>query len=280
MRVAIIFYGLTRNLKKTYMSIRKNILEDLQRRNIEYKIYLHTYSLKMINNMRSGERNIMLDNHEWKMLKPHKYMIEDQDEVDTKLRLEEFCRFKNPWPEDFTKNSMKNVLRQLNSLKKAWTLLEHDPEYDAYFILRPDLFYVNPIMSEDDISLPIKDMTYYIPQWGKTRNGENDRLCVTSRIGAFVYMNRIEHIFQYAQTDAPNSHRFLKSILDKCHAKRYPLHIKAIRVRADPDPLRMDTMENFVVSIVYKRTIARYKDKDIALVKNSKNPYEIDDQDI
>lgn len=270
MKVAIIFFGLTRNLKNTFRSIRQYVFIPLASQKINYDIYLHTYNLSSITNLRSHEYDIPLDNDEWKMLSPYKYIIENQDEVDTKLRLDEFCKFKNPWPEDHSKNSMKNLLRQLNSLKKAWKLIENEPEYDAYIILRPDLYYMSPIITKN-LKFPVQNLDMYIPQWGKTRDGENDRFCVTSKSGAFVYMNRIEHIFEYAKIDAPNSHRFLKAILDKCEIKRFPLNVKAVRIRADGQKLDMNNVYNFGLYTFYKRIIAKYNNTEI---KECQDPYE------
>lgn len=258
--VAVIFYGLMRNLKKTYLSIRTNIFQDLVAHDIRYRVYLHTYQLDVLDNYRSGEHNVRLDNDEWKMLQPYRYMIEDQNVVDSTLPLDEFCQFPNPWPEDPTKNSMKNLLRQLHSLKMAWHMMEDDPEYDAYLILRPDLLYIHPIITAGRITVPVRGLDFYLPEWGRTRNGDNDRVCVTSKIGAYIYMNRMDHIFQYAHIDAPNSHRFLKAVLDACHAIRYPLSIKALRVRADGDHMLKDvSIKTFFLQALYRSRIARYQ---------------------
>ena len=77
MRVAIIFYGLMRNLKATFPSIRKNIFRSLYRAGIEFDVYVHTYYLKVLSNHRSKEDNVPLDNEEWKMLYPKEYLGEN-----------------------------------------------------------------------------------------------------------------------------------------------------------------------------------------------------------
>ena len=44
-KIAVCFFGLTRSLKHTIDSIKKNIFHPLQKNNINYDIYLHTYIL-------------------------------------------------------------------------------------------------------------------------------------------------------------------------------------------------------------------------------------------
>ena len=54
MPVTIIFYGLTRSLKKTIKSLKKNIFKPLNDENIPFQIYIHTYDLNELTNERSS----------------------------------------------------------------------------------------------------------------------------------------------------------------------------------------------------------------------------------
>lgn len=240
--MAIIFFGLARNLKSTFLSIRKNIFIALKDQGIDYDVFLHTFELEKLTNMRSNEKDEIIDNNEWKMLQPLRYIIENQDEIDKILPHDEFCRFTNPWPEDPTKNSMRNMLRALYSLKQAWTLVS-DTNYDGYIILRPDMQYLDPMIIKHKISL----YTIYIPEWGSVRNGENDRLCLCDKATAKIYLNRYDQLFEYARIRAPNSHTFLKYILDRFKIDRKILYVRAIRIRADKKKLQRDSIENVYV---------------------------------
>lgn len=257
--VAIIFFGLTRNLKKTFLSIKYNIFRPLEDLGVGYKVYLHTYHLSSITNARSGEKDVPLDNDEWKLLRPYRYLIHDQNEVDKILPMKEFCQCKNPWPEDPGRDSMRNMLRALYSLKQAWSLLQDGPGYDAYLILRPDLQYTSPLQL--DFRLPVRGKIIYLPEWGTVRSGDNDRLCVTSREGARIYMTRYDRVMEYAKWTAPNSHRFLKWVLDMNQVERRELLLSAVRIRAF-EPLTNDHLESFNVMGLYHRALRDYAKKN------------------
>lgn len=257
-KIAIIFFGLTRNLKKTFLSIKYNVFQPLQDCMIDFDIYLHTYYLASITNTRSHEDQIPLDNEEWKLLRPHHFLIDQQDEVDTFLPHEQFCKYKNPWPEDPSRNSMRNLLRALYSLKRAWSLLQQQPEYDGYLILRPDLMYTSPL--QIDFTLPIRGRVIYLPDWGTVRSGDNDRLCLTSRDGAQIYMNRYDDIILYGRLFTPNSHRFLHWVLNKNNMQRHVLHLTGVRVRAF-EPLYTDSLESFNVMGLYYKALKDYAKK-------------------
>lgn len=256
MRIAILFFGITRNLKKTYLSIRKNVFHALQNQDVGFDVFLHTFTLMSLTNMRSNEKNEILDNDEWKMLQPFRFIVENQDEVDKTLPHQEFCRYPNPWPEDTSMNSMKNMLRALHSMQQVWKLVS-DLEYDGYLILRPDLEYFDPVI----ITRRVEDNTIYLPEWGKTRNGENDRMCLCDKKAARIYLNRLDHLFEYAKVNVPNSHSFLRHVLDLNHVQRRVLHVRAVRIRADKERLKRDSIENVVVYGHYLKCLKLYKNE-------------------
>jgi hypothetical protein len=76
-RVALAFYGLTRSLKYTVDSIKLNVMDQLANAGYEYDVYLHTYDLKSLSNMRSGETG-ELNTTEWTLLSPDFVKIDDQ----------------------------------------------------------------------------------------------------------------------------------------------------------------------------------------------------------
>ena len=77
-RVALAFFGLTRSLKYTIDSIRKNIFQQLKTADIAYDVYLHTYNLKRLSNSRSGEAAVDLNTTEWRLLEPDHFVTTDQ----------------------------------------------------------------------------------------------------------------------------------------------------------------------------------------------------------
>lgn len=252
MKIGIVFFGLTRNLKTTYWSIYRNIFQPLTHQKIAFHVFLHTYSLDKLTNKRSQEKDAILDNNEWKMLRPLRYLVEDQNEIDKVLPMDQFCSYPNPWPEDDTLNSMKNMLRSLHSLRQTWNLIQ-DTSYDAYLILRPDLLYMDPLY----LNFNIRNDTIYIPDWGKAR-GENDRFCLCTKNVAEIYLKRYDHLFEFAEKNVPNSHTFLKYVLDMYHIKRVNLHVRAIRIRADKEKIDRESIEKIFTYRHYMKSMQLY----------------------
>lgn len=246
-----------RNLKATFPSIRKNIFRSLHRAGIEFDVYVHTYYLKVLSNHRSKEDNVPLDNEEWKMLYPKEYLVDHQDEVDKLLPHDEFCQFENPWGKtDPSRNSMRNLLRQLYSLQRAWSLLEKSKgTYDGYLILRPDLEYLNPLHIPH--RLPVKPMHVYLPEWGTNGNGVNDRICLTSYDGARTVMNRLNHVMEYGRRQPPHSQMFLQHILETNGVQTHLLPIYGKRVRATT---RVDPVDE-KIKAWYEKALENFKEK-------------------
>ena len=67
MKIAICFYGLTRNMDQTsYLKLKENIFDILTKNNIFYDIYIHTFILPSLNNNRSGQDNDKINNDSYK----------------------------------------------------------------------------------------------------------------------------------------------------------------------------------------------------------------------
>ena len=77
MRVALVFFGITRSLTHTIDSIKQNVLQPLKDAGIEYDIYVHTYDLAQLSNDRSREHSA-LNTSEWQLLQPDYVSITSQ----------------------------------------------------------------------------------------------------------------------------------------------------------------------------------------------------------
>ena len=231
-KICIIFFGLLRNLKITLPHIRKNIFIALEKQGIKYDIYIHTYKINILNSPRSREHNIKYDNNQISLFKhpSTKFIIDNQDEIDKTLRFPEILSKTNPWPEDPTKSTMKNLIRQYYSLKRAFAMVKKDnKEYDGYLFLRPDLLYLNPFILTSSMSLPVNKYHFYSSP-KDNYNGVNDRFCFTSRYGAEIYSSRLDEVYDESNI---HSETFLKKHLLKYNMTLLLLNISTFRVRAN-----------------------------------------------
>ena len=234
-RVAVCFFGLTRSLKHTINSINKNILNPLKNSNIDYDIILHTYDLKYLKLKRSRENN-KLDTNEWKLLKPIKSQIDNQDEFDKIYDYKYVKSFGDAWNTKY-ENTM-NVIRQLNSLKQVWKLSETtNKKYDCYLFIRPDLKYTTKL-DTNEIMMSLKsnnENTIYTPSWHKGVNGLNDRIAMGNPKVMKIYANRLDDVNDYLKTTkkALHAERFLKYVIEKNNIQNKTINLIGKRVRVN-----------------------------------------------
>lgn len=230
-KIAICFFGLCRSLNYTLDSIKNNILLELKNNNIEYDIILHTYNLKYLNLKRSNE-SYKLDTNEWKLLKPDKFKIDNQDEFDKKYDYNYIKSFGDAWNTNY-ENTI-NLIRQLNSLKKVWSLC-HDKnnKYDCYLFLRPDIKYLNKINTDYVNNIVKNNNLIYTPEWLKS-GGLNDRFALCDYNSAKIYSNRIDNIPNYLSlTKKPlHAEKFLKFVINKNNILNKDLNLKGHRIRS------------------------------------------------
>ena len=215
MHIAICFFGLTRSLHITLESIKKNIFEVLQNNKITFTTYLHTYNLKILTNVRSGENSCILDAEEYKMLNCHYTQITDQEMFLKNITLEEFTTHGDPFHDNF--KSIKNLLCQLNSLQIVTNMWKVSTEkYDLVLYLRPDLLYNK--LNVRDIYTAQHLQCILTPPY-HTFGGINDRFAVGPPQLMYYYGSRQWFARNYAKKNKLHSESFLKYVIQICNLR-------------------------------------------------------------
>tara|TARA_Y100000389_G_C17470636_1_gene530339 strand:+ start:6868 stop:7710 length:843 start_codon:yes stop_codon:yes gene_type:complete len=239
-KICICFYGLTRSLKRTYPYFKKFLFDILDENNIVYDIYIHTYSLDILTNKRSNEHGVKLDNEEYKMLNIKESIIENQNDFDESFDYSKVIKYGDSWKDDF--NSLKNLIRQLNSLKQVTSLIKNREEYDNYLYIRPDLQFVEKI----DINfLKYKQSSPYLltPDFGKgpDKKGLNDRFAIGDYFSIIKYGERIDLIYDYMQNHGKlHSERLVKYLHINNNIFNIIIDIMLLRVRSSGHIARND----------------------------------------
>ena len=227
-KIAICFWGLTRNLKLTIDNIKKVI--DLLFTRYEIDIYCHTYAIyRKYTNIRAKEIDIMIDNNEYKLLnslslneniKTYLYQ-DDMDKVDIDFG----SYYSQPDPYDTNYETIKNLILGMYSLKKVtkYMLTNHLKEkYEYVLYMRPDVNFEEIIPL--DIFMLLDDKTIILPEFhswyyknGRHYLGEgtNDRLAICNPMTAIIYGLRFDGMFEYSKKNSLHSETYLKSILEK-----------------------------------------------------------------
>lgn len=234
MRIAIGFFGLIRSLKFTHESIKYNLLKILENNGHEYDIFIHTYDLQVLTNKRTNEKDVKLNVMDYKLLDPKEIIIDNQDEFDKSFDYEKIMSYGNAWKDSNDNfSSLKNLIRQLNSLQKLTLMISKQPEYDIYIYIRPDLKIITPF----DISwLNIKNNQLATPIYFKHWGGLNDRFAIGKFKDIKIYGSRIKEILNFVTTPKKrplHSEQLVKFVLNKNKIKNIDIYITLIRVRAD-----------------------------------------------
>uniref|UniRef100_A0A6C0AEG9 Uncharacterized protein n=1 Tax=viral metagenome TaxID=1070528 RepID=A0A6C0AEG9_9ZZZZ len=212
-KIAICFWGLTRSLKYTIDSLKLYFLDILNKNDVEYDIYMHTYKIDSIyTNERSSEFNIKLDFEEHNLLNPKYYMIENQDDVKEMLKLEEYRTHKDPWNNDY-KTCDNFICALYSKYQVTQMLLNTEIKYDNIIFCRPDLKMINEfpinslnIYSDEDI--------FYTPDFHKF-GGLNDRFFVSNYKNGIIYGEAFKFLKEYSKTQNIHSETYCLNYLVK-----------------------------------------------------------------
>lgn len=209
LRVAICFFGVTRNFRRyTLGSIEEMLLSPVARLDSAYRRFGHFNVLNAISNPRTKENNVEVDPTDYEALDCNLIDTTSQERLDEDPQFQEnFERLKSfgdSWGDGF--NSLRNCLRQLHSLACVTQLLEKSGErFDVVIYTRVDLCF------KTELKIPkIRPATLYTAWFDKYR-GLNDRFAMGDQRTMMLYGQRSSSALRYCQATGKSFHaeRFL-----------------------------------------------------------------------
>jgi hypothetical protein len=226
-RVAVVYFGITRSLRHTVGSIRRNVVEAARSVTTDVRQVGHFYSQDRIDNPRSQENG---------PLDPEEYRLLDLDAVEREapgacLEQHGFDRLKaagDAWNDNFV--SLRNLVHQLHSLQQATRLaLALDP--DIVIFARPDLYYHAPLTDYLHTLAKRRRHLVMVPDWATCWHGFNDRAAVVKGEAAMrAYGMRAERMLDYCAAGRKlHAERFLKFALAGFRVQPVPLHASRVR---------------------------------------------------
>ena len=231
MKVAVIFWGLTRSLKYTIDSIRANIFKILEKNSIEYDVFIHTLNINDgYYNPRAKEPKVeKLLSDDCIKLNPTKYCIENQEDVQLSIGLNQYRTKGDPWNTRSEFKTLDNFITAMYSKMKSTQLsLEHG-DYDYYMFVRPDVKYIKPI----DIKwfLLANDTTILIPDF-HVFYGMNDRAAICTKPVAKIYGLLFPHLLGYSKRYRLHSEQISKRHMDlhNIFIKTIPFRFNRVRI--------------------------------------------------
>ncbi len=228
LRVAVVFFGITRALRLTLPAIEANIIAPARAIAQEVRLFGHFFRQTEISNPRSGESGA-LDPEEYRLLALDAVEIEEPGACLNLYPVTEMQAKGDIWRDDFA--SFRNLVHQLHSLKRA-TLLAEAFRPDIVIFARPDLLYHDSMAEALDFLARVHRQFVLVPDWSQWF-GLNDRFALVKGAEAIAaYGRRAERMGEYcARGKRLHAERFLKYALEGQRVR--PVHLRASRVRSN-----------------------------------------------
>lgn len=237
MKIAIAFYGITRSLKYTINSIEESFFNVFKENNIDYDIYIHTYSLNTYENKRTNEIQNDVDNDEYKLLKPTYAQRNNQDDVKKQIDIESYRTYPDPWNTEY--NSVDNFILACYSRFQVTNIIKNkNIEYDYILFTRPDCMYPYKFNVEylrkadnNNIVIPLP------PPSGKPEF--NDRFCITNMKTYTIYGNLFQDLFNISKERSLHAEQVLEKYLKK-HVSIKKIYFPFARIRCNGSVANLD----------------------------------------
>jgi len=230
MKVALCFWGLTRSLKHTINSIQEHILQPLQQAQIEYTIFLHTFTMSTkYHNPRAGEVNMYLDFDEYKLLNPDYIQIDDQDEIKAKIQITKYHSLPDPWESNYI--CLDNFVCAMYSKKQLGIMVKNSGEQFDYIVyLRPDVRFLNNIdiryFHNTHKNIICTPNFHLFPQL-------NDRFAILKPCNLKTYSELFNEMYEYSRIFPLHSERFQYNIITRRFRWKIiyiPIHFNRVRI--------------------------------------------------
>ncbi len=230
-RVAVLFFGLSRNAALTGDSIVQNVFNHSGNQGLEFFVASSLNSVDRISNGRSGERNVRINKYDMDHMICDLNIYRNQNDNDIIHHYQIVIQ-----KDDYHKNnhlSSKFLLHQLFSLRLGYNTLISGGfgEFSAFVFLRPDLLYVDPLEIGDFVRQHAAGKSVCLPSW-HSWGGLNDRFAIASPAAAAAYATRLDVVNSYCQTMPLHPERLLAHALGEAGVTVTFTAARARRVRA------------------------------------------------
>uniref|UniRef100_A0A6C0HSD7 Glycosyltransferase n=1 Tax=viral metagenome TaxID=1070528 RepID=A0A6C0HSD7_9ZZZZ len=231
MKIALAFFGITRSLKYTIKSIKRNILQHLKESGIDCDIFMHTYKINNYANIRTKEKPTSYNNNEYKLLNPKYIQIDVQEEIKKKINMSRYRTHKDPWNTGY--NSVDNFILAQYSKGQVVKMIDNtNINYDYIMYVRPDCLYTHKLNVQylrdvDDTTICIPNFHLFGP------HKFNDRFCITNMKTYKFYGNTFDKLLNISKQKSLHSERVLGELMNNYDLKIIRVPFIFLRVRCN-----------------------------------------------
>ena len=201
---AILYFGMTRSIRKVYHTHIQHIYETLDRHNMTYKRFIHTWKTE------DGSQNAFfdmlpqkIDYEEHNLLSPDIYKIDNETDFIEELDMADYFNKElfekyGDCPEgDWYPQLIQNYICMLESQKRGFSMVKdcvlNGDRFKYVMFIRPDIWIDQPlpidnlVLNEDTINMPNHS------HWG----GLNDQFYIMSYENACLFTQRRDELKEY-----------------------------------------------------------------------------------
>ena len=234
MKIIIGFFGLSRSLRFTMPSIASHILAPITASGLPVIKIGHFNMPKTIDNPRSDERAIVPDRDEIGPLELDLRWVEPQNDQTILSTFNKVARWGDYFGDDYI--SLRNLCHQLRSLDRLWSLIELAgvEDDDIFFLLRPDLQYVDPLdFFSIFTTIMSNEADLIVPSW-QHWGGVNDRFAFGNARAARHYATRWREVEEgCTHLGGMHAETFLRYVVERHGLQLGFTDMRALRVRAN-----------------------------------------------
>jgi hypothetical protein len=198
---AIIYFGLTRSVRKTHETHKKHVFDILAKENLTYKTFMHTW--KTTNDVQNVWDKVIpqkIDYSEYKLLSPDFYMLDDENKFLESLNMDDYY-YKHEEDKEWIPKMVSNHLCMLESQKRGFGMVKESilkgDKFKFIMFIRPDITIHNDL----NISKILANHNKILVPDHDHHEGINDQFAIMNYEYAQLYGNRIDEIADFRKAN-------------------------------------------------------------------------------
>jgi hypothetical protein len=220
---AVVYFGLTRSIKKTHQSHEDHVFNVFKTANMTYKTFVHTWKTRDDSqNVWTDTISQKIDYKEHELLRPDVYQLDDETEFLECVCMDNYF-YKDVWNTighsgdgEWLPILVSNHVCMLESQKRGFQMVQssvlNGDKYKFILFIRPDITIHNDLPLQNMIS---NNNNIHVPNRFHNE-GINDQVAMMSYDRAHHYANRIDEMADYRKHNGRIvGEKYLKFIIDK-----------------------------------------------------------------
>jgi hypothetical protein len=203
---AILYFGMTRSTRKVYHTHIQNVFETLDKHNMTYKKFIHTW--KTHDDSQTKSLSILpqkIDYEEYTLLNPDVYKRDNETEFLEGLNLndiynvEKWVQYGDSDQGEWVQQLFLNYVCMMESQKRGFSMIKdcvlNGDKFKFVMFLRPDVWIDNPLPIEE---LILNEETINLPNHSHW-SGLCELFSIMSYYKAGLFTQRVDELKEYRE---------------------------------------------------------------------------------